>query len=97
MAADSYSVSVLSSKQKAYSERFARFDPTPLKAPEVEIWKTGAPLLKQRLAGFDCKIMKRHETGDHVIMVGEILRFDSVDQSPLVYFASNYFAGIDEQ
>ncbi len=96
MAADSYSVSILNSEQKAFSERFARFCPKPLDAQEVEIWETGAPLLKQRLAGFDCKIANRHDAGDHVIMVGEIIRFDSIDQSPLVYFASNYFAGLDE-
>jgi len=96
MAADSYSVSILCSEQQAFSERFARFSPKPLDPQEVEIWETGAPLLKQRLAGFDCKIAKRHEAGDHVIMVGEIIRFDSVDQSPLVYFASNYFAGLDD-
>ena len=96
MAANSYSVSILSSEQKAFSERFARFSPKPLDPQEVEIWETGAPLLKQRLAGFDCKIAKRHEAGDHIIMVGEIIRFDSVDQSPLVYFASNYFAGLDD-
>jgi flavin reductase (DIM6/NTAB) family NADH-FMN oxidoreductase RutF len=97
MAADSYSVSILSAKQKAWSERFARYDPESLSEQEVEIWETGSPLLKDRLAGFDCRIATRHKAGDHVILIGEIVRFNSVEDAPLVYFASNYFAGFDEK
>ena len=94
--AESYSVSILSADQKFYSERFAGHNPEPLNDSEIDIGKTGAPLIKNRLAGFDCKIVERHEAGDHVIMIGEVVQFDSVVGAPLVYFASNYFAGIDE-
>lgn len=96
MAASSYSVSILRAEQKACSERFARHNPSSLLVSEIDIAKTGAPLIKQRLAGFDCKIVERHEAGDHVIMIGEVVHFDSEDGAPLVYFASNYFAGVDE-
>ncbi len=96
MAADSYAVSILRADQQAYSERFARYQPNPLSADEVEIWQTGAPVLKNRLAGFDCKISARHKAGDHVIMVGEVVRFDSTNNAPLIYFASNYHKGAKE-
>lgn len=92
-AADSYGVSILRADQEAVSQRFARFLPNGPEEEEFESWVTGAPILKQRLAGFDCRITARHEAGDHVIMVGEVVRFDSVEGSPLLYFASQYIQG----
>ena len=94
MAADGYSVSVLAADQQAMSERFAGREPRPLVPEEIDIWKTGAPLLKGRIAGFDCKVSARHKAGDHVILVGEVVQFDSADASPLIYFASNYCKGV---
>lgn len=94
MAADGYSVSVLAADQQALSERFAGREPRPLAPEEIDIWKTGAPLLKGRIAGFDCKVSARHKAGDHVILVGEVVQFDSADASPLIYFASNYCKGV---
>ena len=96
MSGDSYGVSILRADQQEVSERFARYQPNPLVESEVEAWTTGAPILKNRLAGFDCKIVARHKAGDHVILVGEIVRFDSAKGAPLVYFASNYHSGANE-
>lgn len=93
MAADSYAVNILRADQRALSDRFAYYDPEALKQEEIEIWETGAPILKSRLAAFDCKIFKRHKAGDHVILIGEVVKFDSASGAPLIYFASNYHEG----
>jgi len=90
MAADSYAVSVLKANQADLSVRFASHKPQPLGEQEVEVWETGAPLLKPRLAGFDCRVHARHKAGDHVILIGEVARFDASAGGPLVYFASQY-------
>ncbi|WP_375210791.1 flavin reductase family protein [Hyphococcus sp.] len=94
MNADSYGVSILRADQQAASDRFAHFLPDGPREDEFENWVTGSPILKERLAGFDCKIAARHEAGDHVILVGEIVRFDSVEGAPLLYFASHYIQGV---
>ena len=96
MAADSYAISVLRADQQDMSERFARFQPKEIDKSEVDIWDTGAPVLKDRLAGFDCKISARHKAGDHVILLGEVVKFDSGTGAPLIYFASNYHSGTDK-
>ena len=93
MAADSYAISILRADQQAYSDRFARFEPKVLAPDESETWVSGAPVLKEKLAGFDCRIVARHKAGDHVILVGEVLRFESEAGEPLVYVASNYHKG----
>lgn len=96
MSAQSYGVSILRADQQLVSERFAHFLPNGPKEEEFESWVTGAPILKTRLAGFDCKVVARHDAGDHVIMVGEVVRFDSIAGDPLIYFASNYIPGAEK-
>jgi len=93
IAADAYSVSVLHAGQRAISERFAARAPGPLAAGDFEVWETGAPILKDRLAALDCRIKQRHVAGDHVILVAEVVRFDSRKGAPLLYFASRYEEG----
>ncbi|MEL7492108.1 MAG: flavin reductase family protein [Pseudomonadota bacterium] len=93
MSADNYAVSVLRASGEGLSNRFADHAPTPLSADEREVWITGAPILKDRLAAFDCRVVDRHRSGDHVILVGKVLKFDAHNGAPLLYFASNYAEG----
>ncbi len=92
-ATTDFSISILNDRQRSVSERFAGHDPRPLAADEYVTWETGAPILNERLAGFDCRIVDRRPAGDHVILVGEVLRFDSFAGAPLLYFASQYGVG----
>lgn len=94
MAADSYAVSILRADQRDLSDRFAGYDYEAPKDSEIDIATTGAPLLKGRLAGFDCTVSARHKAGDHVIMLGEVVHFDSSPGEPLVYFSSDYHEGL---
>ena len=93
MASDGYSITVLHSGQQAASERFAGYGGPELATGEFEQWETGAPILTERLAGFDCTIVDRHRSGDHVILVAEVKKFDVKPGRPLLYFASNYAEG----
>lgn len=45
----------------------------------------GVPLLAQALARFECRQYAVHEGGDHLIVVGEVLRIAVQDGSPLVF------------
>ncbi len=92
-ASPSYSISVLTGAQQSVSERFASHEPRPLSTDEYEIWKTGSPVLKDRLAGFDCEVVDRHRSGDHVILVAKVVAFDAKAGAPLTYFASRYGIG----
>lgn len=93
MAADGYSLTILHAGQRAQSERFAGHAPGPLKEDEFEVWATGAPILRDRLAGLDCRVRDRHEAGDHVILIAEVVKFDASVGAPLLYFASRYLEG----
>jgi flavin reductase (DIM6/NTAB) family NADH-FMN oxidoreductase RutF len=90
LASDFYSISILADDQQSMSERFSSHDPAPLDADEYEVWESGAPILNGRIAGFDCEVVDRHRSGDHVILVAHVLKFDSRDAAPLVYYGSQY-------
>ncbi|MEO1014428.1 MAG: flavin reductase family protein [Pseudomonadota bacterium] len=95
MASENYAISVLRAGQEHVSTRFATRGAEAIGPEEADTWETGAPLLKDRLAGFDCAVEARHPAGDHVILVGRVLKYDSFSGAPLLYYASAYATGPD--
>ncbi|MEE9329401.1 MAG: flavin reductase family protein [Parvularculaceae bacterium] len=93
MDADNYAVTVLRQDQQEVSARFARQDNHDFEKGEFETWITGAPILKQRMAAFDCKVIDRIEAGDHVILLGHVLKYDHRDGEPLLYVGGSYVDG----
>jgi flavin reductase (DIM6/NTAB) family NADH-FMN oxidoreductase RutF len=89
--AENFAVNVLHIGQQPTSNLFAksgedRFSETP--------WRRGhndAPLLTGALANFECKRHALHDGGDHVILVGEVVRarFEP-RRDPLLYFRGKY-------
>jgi len=92
-AADHYAVSILAADQQDLSNRFATPGKHGFQDGEGETFRTGAPLLKGRLAGFDCQLANRFKVGDHTILLGEIVHFDSVPGKPLIYAGRQYLDG----
>lgn len=89
-SAGAFAVSVLAEDQKDCSARFARL-PDEWDGIETEIWDTGAPLLKGAVAGFDCVTHTIHDGGDHLILVGRVVRFAGAPGvAPLVYHQGRY-------
>ncbi|NNU17183.1 flavin reductase family protein [Parvularcula sp. ZS-1/3] len=93
LQADHYAVSILAADQEEMSNRFATPGQHAFKEGEGEVFQTGAPLLKGRIAGFDCRLADRLKVGDHTILIGEIVHYDSFDAEPLVYCGRNYIKG----
>jgi flavin reductase (DIM6/NTAB) family NADH-FMN oxidoreductase RutF len=89
-AASYFGINVLSEDQREISDRFARkghdrFNGTPWVRGE-----TGVPLLPNALAHIECAVHERFISGDHDIFVGRMVRADTADGDPLLYFASRY-------
>ena len=49
--------------------------------------RTGAPILDESLAFFECKVIDKCQAGDHVIITGQVINGAVMDQnaSPLLY------------
>ncbi len=93
MGSPSYGVSILAADQAEASNRFATPGQHDVLEGEAELYATASPLLAGRLAGFDCEVVARHDAGDHVILVGQVMHFDSRPGRPLIYAGRQYLEG----
>ena len=84
-----FAIQILRAEQRALGERFAgllgdvdRFVGADWRVGE----RSGAPLLRGALAGLECRLLQRHEVGDHSILVGLVLAAEVGEGgAPLVY------------
>lgn len=93
---DHFAVNVLDETQEALSTRFATRGALDLEEGEYKTWVTGAPILPQTLAQFDCRVKERFSGGDHVILLGEVVKIASRPGRPLL-FASGAYRQLDDQ
>jgi flavin reductase (DIM6/NTAB) family NADH-FMN oxidoreductase RutF len=95
-----WAVSVLTASQADVSRCFAtREQPGE---DQFTQWQTrqgdatGAPILSDALAWFECRTWATYAGGDHTIVVGEVVAAGvQHDVEPLVYFRSDYTTAAD--
>ena len=91
MASDSFAVNILSSQQDALSTRFATFEGDRFDGLNWSAWDTGAPILENVIAAIDCRLDATHDAGDHVIILGLVVRAEVQNNAPpLLYFKGGY-------
>ena len=89
--AERFGVNVLAAEQEALSRRFAdidasrRFDGLGYSRGE-----SGVVLLDDALAHLECRVVARHEAGDHTLFIGEVERATARDARPLLYYRGGY-------
>lgn len=89
--APAFAVSVLQRGQLSTCRSFAapsgdRFADVPTHRA-----RTGAPIVSGSLAYLDCRLHRVLSGGDHVIVLGEVLEADVLnDAEPLVFFRGSY-------
>jgi flavin reductase (DIM6/NTAB) family NADH-FMN oxidoreductase RutF/pimeloyl-ACP methyl ester carboxylesterase len=90
-ACDHFAVNVLHIGQQPTSNRFARRDEDRFAATPWEAWDTGAPIIRHALASFECTRHAAVDGGDHVILVGRVVRVRfEPRRDPLLYFRGKY-------
>jgi len=88
-AASHFAVHVLAASQRPLAEAFAR----PGDGWPGLDFRTGlgdAPLLDGCTARFECRHDSAHDGGDHLIVVGEVLRIADTDLPPLLFHQGRY-------
>lgn len=91
---DNYAINVLSEEQTALSNHYAKTGQHSMIDDQWRTAKTGAPLIDGALAHFDCALHARHDAGDHIIMVGRILHFESAGEGKPLIYARGGYAGL---
>lgn len=85
-----FGVSILSAQQMDLSQRFASPIEDRFEGVDVFTSVTGAPLIQNSTAWFDCQCRHYYEGGDHLIFVGEVLAFGVSDLPALLYEGGKY-------
>ncbi len=89
-AARHFGINILSETQRHLAERFARKGEDRFQGVSWHPGAFGIPLLDGVLAAIECQVHQRFVSGDHDILVGQMMRADVAEGSPLVHFASRY-------
>jgi len=91
--AEGYAVNVLAENQKDISGRFAKPLGNKWAALEFDRGHAGAPLLRGVVARFECRAFARHDGGDHVLFIAEVLKFRIFEnRMALLSYQGNYGA-----
>lgn len=90
ISAEYFAIHVLAENQEALSNQFASQIDDKFKGVELVRDQRGTPVLKHCAARFDCKTAVRHDGGDHIIIVGEVLGFENFEQLPLLFHGGRY-------
>ena len=87
-----FGISVLSSEQGALSGQYAQRGGHSAQAEHFTTGPQGEPKLIDALAHFTCAAYAVHPGGDHQIIVGEVLQFESGEAAPLIFYSGGYRA-----
>jgi flavin reductase (DIM6/NTAB) family NADH-FMN oxidoreductase RutF len=88
-AATHFAVHVLSAGQRVLAERFAA-PGDAFAGLGFEPGEGGVPLLAGCAARFECRHEAGYDGGDHLIVVGEVLRLVQADLPALIFYRGRY-------
>jgi 3-hydroxy-9,10-secoandrosta-1,3,5(10)-triene-9,17-dione monooxygenase reductase component len=90
-----FAVSVLAEEQEEVSRRFAAPGKGKFDGFACHEGRHGLLLVPGALAHVQCRVRSRHEEGDHVVWIGEVIALSVQPGRPLLYHAGAYRA-LDE-
>lgn len=83
-------VNVLAETQEEISIRFATKHEDRFEGVALRTGQLGVPIIEGCLAAIECRLHETLPGGDHTIFVGEVVRADVADGSPLIYFQGGH-------
>jgi flavin reductase (DIM6/NTAB) family NADH-FMN oxidoreductase RutF/DNA-binding MarR family transcriptional regulator len=94
-ACSHFSVNILAEDQIELSQHFARSGPDKFGRLDCRTGEGDAPLLADVAASFECVCSQTYDAGDHLILIGEVLRYSRYDRQPLLFVKGRYAVSAD--
>uniref|UniRef100_A6W068 Flavin reductase domain protein FMN-binding n=1 Tax=Marinomonas sp. (strain MWYL1) TaxID=400668 RepID=A6W068_MARMS len=91
---DHFAVNILAADQIDLSNNFAKPSDDKFANVETQSGVGGAPLLQNTAANFQCEKYQVVDGGDHWIMIGKVVAFESLGRAPLLYVQGSYAGAI---
>ena len=89
-ACSHFAVNVLAEDQIALSQHFARSGPDKFRDIDCNAGEGAVPLLSGIAASFECVCRQTLDGGDHLILIGEVVRYHRHDRRPLLFVKGGY-------
>jgi len=85
-----FAVNILAEDQESLCRSFSSRSSSQFAEVPHHTGETGAPILSDSLAYLECRVKEEYEAGDHLIVLGEVVRLDVLrhDDQPLTFFRS---------
>jgi flavin reductase (DIM6/NTAB) family NADH-FMN oxidoreductase RutF len=91
LSASLFAINILAEHQELLSRTFSSPAENRFNGVDWHPAASGTPLLDDALAHLECSMVRTFETGDHVVLIGQVQRAAfSEGAKPLVYFNSAY-------
>ncbi len=87
---DLFAINILRENQESLSRRFAQEYEDRFGSVEWYPGETRMPLIPGALATLECSVFQRLESGDHTVVIGEVVSAIRHEGRPLIYFSSSY-------
>lgn len=87
-----YGINILNAEQQDVSNQYAKKGEHDLIEGTYRQGRTGAVVLKDAIASFECELNAVHDGGDHLILVGKVheMSEDPAERNPLLFYAGKY-------
>lgn len=88
-----FTLNILSDSQRDLALQFAKANnPEKWSANNYSLTNSGCPFFEESLGYFECKRNDVIKSGDHHIIIGQVVDFKNMDEetSPLIYFKSQF-------
>lgn len=90
LRAGHFALNILADDQAALSNRFAVTHQITDDDP-MDVWQSGAPILRESVSVADCVLLDTFGGGDHVILQGRVVQVGfREDAKPLLYYCGGY-------
>ncbi|MCH7830873.1 MAG: flavin reductase family protein [Proteobacteria bacterium] len=88
--AEYFAVNVLAKHQQSICDRFAASGSDKFDGLDCSEGIEGVPLLPDFAASFECRTEHRYVGGDHLIVVGRVLKFEDRKTDPLIFYRGRF-------
>ena len=85
--AERWGLTILGGEDEALARRFTRQHTETIEESDMLL---GVPVLRAGLAHFACRTHARHEGGDHLIIIGEVIGFRTEPGAALTFYRGLY-------
>ncbi|MFG2030223.1 styrene monooxygenase/indole monooxygenase family protein [Streptomyces sp. NPDC048825] len=89
-AATHFAVNILAADQHHLSRQFATPADDKFTGAPIGEGVAGTPVLDGAVARFQCRTVQCLDVGDHIVMIGEVERYDAPGGDPLVFHSGSY-------